>query len=140
MTKTSKQSKSSTTAEPLLGIFWLLDGSLITDCAPLSEAEAYGDHLTHSRGHVDVWEQWQRTGMVPADVPYEEPPRGRVMFNRNTNEFVLLADRCVLKNTRAVIEIKTLFHLPNKVTVDTDPHYRCNVCLYGKFEEEDDEL
>ena len=47
--------------EPRVGIFWLVDGKPLIDVAPLSEAEPYGDHLTHPRGHPEVWEQWQRT-------------------------------------------------------------------------------
>jgi hypothetical protein len=36
-----------------LGIFWLVDGKLIIDSSPLSEAEPYGDHLTHPRSRYE---------------------------------------------------------------------------------------
>lgn len=36
--------------EPFVGIFWVIDGRLVIDSTPLSEAEPYGDHLTHARG------------------------------------------------------------------------------------------
>jgi hypothetical protein len=29
---------------PYVGIFWLVDGKLVVDSVPLSEAEPYGDH------------------------------------------------------------------------------------------------
>lgn len=124
---------------PMLGIFWLLDDKIISDSVPLSKSETYGDHLTHPRGHVDVWEQWQRERRVPVDMPYEEPPRGRVTFNRKTGSFLLLADRCILGSKTAVAEIKRIFCLPTKVSLDTDPHYRCHECLYGNLEDEDDD-
>jgi hypothetical protein len=137
--KTNKERDLTISQEPYLGIFWLLDGKLFTDSAPLSQAEPYGDHLTHPRGHVHVWEEWQRIGKVSLDLPYEELPRGRVMFNVKKNEFVLLADRCILKKRSAVAEIRNVFHLPKKITLDGDPHYRCHHCLYGNVKEEDDD-
>ncbi len=51
---------------PSVGIFWgVPDGEhtvLVTDRTPLAEAEPYGDCLTHSRGHHEVWEAWRRLG------------------------------------------------------------------------------
>jgi len=46
--------------EPRLGIFWLVDGKLLIDSAPLTECEQYGDHLNYPGSHIDVWEQWLR--------------------------------------------------------------------------------
>ena len=84
--------------EPQLGIFWLVDGKPLIDSASLSDAEPYGDHLTHPQGHAAVWEQYQRVGTVPADMEYEEAPRGRVMYSTKTRRFRFLADRCILKD------------------------------------------
>jgi hypothetical protein len=68
--------------EPHVGILWLLNGKPLIDSTPLSEAETYGDYLTHPRSHLEVWTQFQRSRTVPADAEYEELPRGRVMYNR----------------------------------------------------------
>ena len=57
--------------EPHVGIFWLVSGKPIIDSTPLSQAEPYGDHLTHARGHAEVWGQYQRVGVVPIDMEYE---------------------------------------------------------------------
>ena len=69
-------------SEPRVGIFWLLRDRLIVDTSLLSEAEAGGDWLNHARGHYDYWTRQQRQGLVPHDVEFEEPPRGRCVFNR----------------------------------------------------------
>ena len=123
--KTSKQK-----AEPRVGIFWIVDGKPLLDSASRSDAEPYGDHLTHPRGHVAVWEQYQRLGKVPLESEYEEFPRGRVMFNTKTRRFMLLADRCILRDTGTVKEIMADLNLPSKSTdTGTDAHYRCPACL-----------
>jgi len=63
--------------EPRLGIFWLVGGKLLMESAPLSAAEPYGGQLTHPRSHSELWRQHQRAGAVPADMDYDQPPRGR---------------------------------------------------------------
>jgi hypothetical protein len=116
--------------QPRVGIFWLLNGKLITDSMPLGEAEPYGDHLTHPRSHIDVWEQWRLGGKVPGESEYEEFPRGRVMYNTKTQRFTLLADRCILRDKEAVSRIMSELHLPVESTgKGTDAHYRCSACL-----------
>jgi hypothetical protein len=44
--RSTKASRCKSVPEPHVGIFWLLDGTLLTDSTPLGEAEPYGDHLT----------------------------------------------------------------------------------------------
>lgn len=135
--RSTKPSQSKSGPEPHVGIFWLLDSKLLTDSTRLDQAEPYGDHLTHPRSHVDVWDGWQKVGKVPIDVAYEEPPRARVSFNRKTNQFLLLADQCILKRKSVIAEITKALGLPKNVTLGSDSHYRCSKCLYGSNTEED---
>jgi len=113
----------------LLGIFWFIRGRLLVDTTPLSEAELYGDFLTHPRGHAAVWEQRQQNGTLPEEMEYEEQPRGRVMFNTKTFKFTLLADRCILKRKAWVAQVKKELRLPRDTNVGGDTHYRCFDCL-----------
>src|ERR1035437_10557045 len=85
--------KQSAEGQQKVGIFWLIGDRLILDTSPLSDAEAYGDCLTHRNSHIDFWTAQQRFGAVPSDIEYEEPPRGRVVFNTKTLRFALYADR-----------------------------------------------
>ena len=136
-TRSTKASQSKSGPELHVGIFWLVDGTLLTDSTPLDQAEPYGDHLIHPRSHIDVWDGWQKLGKVPVDVLYEEPPRGRVVFNRKTRRSVLLADKCILERKSVVAEITKALGLPKNVTLGSDSHYRCSKCLYGNDTEED---
>lgn len=113
----------------MVGIFWLYDGQLITDSTPLSKAEPFGDVLTHATGHIHYWTALQERGVVPLDVEYEEPPRGRVSYDTKKNEFFMLADLCIINNAAAMKAILAALHLPGNTEPTTDFHYRCAVCL-----------
>jgi hypothetical protein len=115
--------------EPHVGIFWLVKGKLIIDTTPISKAEPYGDHLGHAASHVDYWAELQRKRLVPPEVEYEEPPRGRVGYDKREERFWLRADRCILRTPKLVSKILKQLHLPADTTIETDPHYRCAQCL-----------
>ena len=120
--------------EPLVGIFWVVSGKLVIDSTPLGEAEPYSDFLIHAAGHDEVWQRYQHSGLVPADMEYDDSPRGRVMFDTKTRRFTLLADRCILKDKGIVHQIMSELKLPKNTETDTDDHYRCSVCLRPRSE------
>ena len=130
-------SKQMTQGHSAVGIFWLLGDRLILDTSPLSEAEPYGDCLGHRTSHIDYWTAQQRFGTVSREIEYEEPPRGRVVFNKRTQRFDLYADRCILKRKAVVKRIMEAMHLPpNQTNVGTDGpfgHYKCLTCLETSF-------
>jgi hypothetical protein len=108
--------------------------ALVIDSTPLSEAEIYGEFLTHPRGHYDVWENWRRlgpAGLASAGLPaailwheYEDFPRGRIVCHRETERFIIYADRR-LQTAAFIRRIATAFALPpGRVDVRSDEHYR----------------
>ena len=124
-------------SEPLVGIFWWFNGKLILDASSLSQAEKYGDCLTHSRSHIDHWTDLQRRLEIPIEVEYEEPPRGRAMWNVLSRRSLILADRCILRNKTVLDKIMRTMRLSTGDTdTDTDAHYRCFHCLYPESQEE----
>ena len=125
--------------QPLIGIFWLLEGRLIVDTSTLSDAEPYGDCLTHRNSHIDFWTEQQRIGTLPQDIEYEESPRGRVTYDTKLRTYCLLADRCILKDQTTVARIMRAMHLPVNIIVDTDPHYICPGCNRSESQREQDE-
>lgn len=137
MPKPAAGKKSNTKTEARLGIFWLVNGKLMIDSAPLSECEQYGDHLNHPLSHIDLWEHWKHVGNVPAESEYDEYARGRVMCDTNVNKFTLLADRCILKRKDLTAQIKKQLYLPRQTSLGTDPHYRCFRCLHGSPDDEE---
>ncbi|HMG84817.1 MAG TPA: hypothetical protein VK574_03700 [Terracidiphilus sp.] len=125
--------------QSLVGIFWLIGDRLILDTSPLSEAEPYGDCLGHRTSHIDYWTAQQGLGTVSREIEYEEPPRGRVVFNTRTQRFALYADRCILKRQAVVERIMDTMHLPTSHTnIGTDGHYKCSKCLESSCACKDD--
>jgi len=121
--------KSEQQPEPCVGIFWLVDKRLVIDTTPFSKAESYSTALTHPTGHIDYWTRLQSTGAVPAEVEYEELPRGRVVFDGREQRFKLYADACILRKKSVVKKLLRLLHLPSDTPLSTDPHYKCYCCL-----------
>jgi hypothetical protein len=121
---------------PHVGIFWLVqtpegDARLLTAGCPMDQGEPYGDCLTHGPGHYETWAQWRRDRPVdPAlrgiarSYEYEDWPRGRIVFDRARDLFILYADRKFL-TPATIARIETQFHLPAERTeVQSDWHYQ----------------
>ena len=124
---------------PSVGIVWGVRGEsgtlvLVTDCTLLTEAEPYGDFLTHPGGHHDVWEGWCQLGpaaLARRGLPtliawheYEHFPRGRVVFDTTTRRFTFYADR-KLRAPGVLREVLRVFGLnPTRCAVRPDPHYQ----------------
>ena len=123
--------------EPRLGIFWLVDRKLLIQSSSLGECERYGDNLNFPWSHLNVFERWKRLGKVRGELEYEEPARGRVVYNTKAKHFTLLADKCILDHVGLVDQIKKELNLPRKHTsLARDSHYRCSKCLYGAGEDD----
>jgi hypothetical protein len=121
-----------------VGIYWGIIGpaedlELITDMTNLSEAEQYGDFLTHPRGHYDVWEAWRQSGprwLAKLTLPklitwteYETLPRGRVVYNAAAKHFIIYADRR-LQRSSFIKKIVDSFGLNSTAfSVMSDAHY-----------------
>jgi hypothetical protein len=116
--------------EPMVGIFWLFKGELIFDVTPVSSAESYGECVGHAKSHIAFWTELQRAGVISLDTEYEEPPRGRVVHNVRTGQYIVYADKCIRAKPAVVRRIIRDFSLPTELTVVTgDVHYRCRTCL-----------
>jgi hypothetical protein len=121
---------------PRVGIFWAVqtldDGArLLTAGCPLDQAEAYGDCLTYGPGHYETWDHWRRDRPVDPVLcamvwfyEYEDWPRGRIVFDRSRDQFILYADRKLL-TPETIARIETHFHLPeDRTEVQSDLHYQ----------------
>jgi hypothetical protein len=129
-------SKTDELAVPHLGIFWMVQtkngaARLLAAGCPLEQAEPYGDFLTYGPGHYDTWTKWRRDrGIGPAlrDIvrshEYEDWPRGRIVFDRSKDRFILYADRKLMAPEMIAI-IREHFHLPaDRTSVKGDIHYK----------------
>lgn len=114
---------------PLVGIFWLYEANLLIDGVPLAEAEHWGEYRNYQLGHQDLWSRYQRSGLAPRAVEYDDVPRGRVVFDSVHRRFFLYADRCILRQTAVVNRIRSELNLPPETEAGADEHYRCPRCM-----------
>ena len=122
-----------------VGIFWGIpeqdhSWTILIDATSLSEAEPYGDFLTHPRGHYEVWSQSQRRRAAPTarrsalraivDHEYEDFPRGRIVHEIKTGRFIAYTDRR-LQQGPVIASIADKFGLASGAYgVRSDAHYR----------------
>jgi hypothetical protein len=125
--------------ETSVGIFWQVPDAaglphLLVDSEPLGRTELYGDFFTHSRGHHEVWTDWQRRGSRflrargwPLSVlthEYEDFPRGRVVYHFPTGVFWIYADRR-LQRAPTITAIRAALGFADlPFLVKSDAHYR----------------
>lgn len=122
---------------PCVGIFWRVQTSagpkLVSHVVSLTDADEYGDFLTHPTGHYEIWEGWRDSGAaalkrmgLPIEIAsseYEEHPRGRVVFDRRAEKFIIYADRRLQKAT-IISDIVELFAIGgHSHIVRSDSHY-----------------
>ena len=125
-------------ANSFVGIFWAVQNQgsaaiLLEHQCSLKEAEPYGSMLTCPHGHYDVWEQWRknigtpRTDAAPliAMSEYEVWPRGRIVYDTESNRFILYADVQILRRPAVLGTIYEKFALPmDRTDAKRDSHYR----------------
>ena len=122
---------------PSLGILWAVTDPhgqtyLLAHPCALADGEPYGDCITSPAAHYETWEAWRRGRPKPplallAPIilrdQYEHWPRGRIVYEKTTDRFVIYADRQLL-TPAWLAQIKTCFHLPPEWTIArSDPHY-----------------
>lgn len=122
-----------------VGIFWIIPDNegipyLLFDKTLYSEAESYGDCLTHSKGHYEYWSELSGLGadvLSKKSVPltllsyeYEDFPRGRIVYRVTDKCFVIYADHKLFKR-RFIDKIIKEFCLSdkNKILCMSDIHY-----------------
>jgi hypothetical protein len=118
---------------PHLGIFWLVQTSndearLLAAGCPLDQAEPYGDCLTYSPGHYEAWAHWRRDRTVDSALralarsyEYEDWPRGRIVFDRARDLFIIYADRKLM--TPAMIARRAKRHRTGQGYDTKDPRF-----------------
>jgi hypothetical protein len=121
---------------PRLGIFWVARGRsggarLIAAGCALEHGERYGNCLTYGPGHYETWRKWRRERAIDSELrvivrtsEYEDWPRGRIIFDRARDRFVLYADRRLM-GAETIVRIRERFGLPvERTLVEADSHYR----------------
>jgi hypothetical protein len=125
----SREQRERLAGSPEVGIFWIVGGRLIIVGAWLEEARTTGRFAHHPITHEKAWINCQRVGAVPRDIQCDDPPRGRVDFDKVTQTFHLYADACIVADEAMVGKIRKDLSLPPEILILPDALYQCVKCL-----------
>jgi hypothetical protein len=114
---------------PEVGIFWDVNGRLIIAGAFLEEAQTWGRFAHYPMEHEQAWPSYQRVEAAPLDMEYDDAPRGRVVYDKVTQQFHLYADACILLNEAMLGKIRSNLSLPSEIEMGPDNFYQCVTCL-----------
>ncbi|MGN0169145.1 MAG: hypothetical protein ACI39H_00090 [Lachnospiraceae bacterium] len=109
-----------------VGLFFFIHGNFVFAGCSLSEAEQYGDFLVYSESHYHVWEKYMRLKYKEneMEVDYDFFPRGRVVYNKAEDLFIIYYDRCVEDNINRITRAYSDYHY----ITERDEHYCCHKC------------
>ena len=104
-----------------IGIFWIKDDDeLILDTCPYDQGEdLIGNWVNHS-GHHPFWEQYAASQGITQDYTYFT--RGRVVYNKKTGQFKIMASKKVIHSKKIIAKIAKAFSL-TKYKLSADAHY-----------------
>ncbi len=122
---------------PKVGIFYLVNGRIISETAAISAVKPSGSIRSCPRQHYELWSQLQKQNHDLGDLDCYSLPRGRVIYNLKKAKFQVVADRHILQNDTLIERILSDFNLESSDTeFKEDEHYRCSVCkndyIYSK--------
>lgn len=80
-----------------IGIYWIRDGRVVgLSCLP-DEADVGVPGLLDSPfTHVDAWPLVKTTNRLPPHLEYDELPRGRVLYQRGREKWLVYGDGALL--------------------------------------------
>ena len=126
--RTLEQHKLS--PSPDVGISFVYDGRLLIEGTPVHDSQPYGTFKGHERGHPEFWRTLQQNRTVPAEVEYDEVPRGRDGYATKEGTFHIYLDPCILANQELANRIVTALNLPQAATAPPalNSHFKCPGC------------
>jgi len=106
-----------------VGLYFYVEGKFAFAGCSLVEAEHYGDFLIYPEGHYDTWDKFTDFNSN-GDIPYDYYPRGRIVYRKTDELFIIYYDRCIEKH------LDELFKEYEKANIkyELDEHYCCHKC------------
>lgn len=115
-----------------VGIFWFITSSeILQDSVPFTEGEDDGDFINGPSGHYEYWESLKLKMPVLHSVEYDRVPRGRVVFIKIDETFVVYSSNGIVSCPAKREILMEHFNLKLcKVRFTQDDHYELNFKLH----------
>ena len=102
-------------------LFFCVDGRLLLYSCPVERGEASGDFINYPYSHYAVWETKYR---AMYNVDYDYYPRGRVVYRKSDNTYLLYYDSCAEFAAKKI----AVMYGDARVLLEQDEHYQCHNC------------
>ena len=109
---------------PEVGIWWFIDGKMVADSIPWTEAPEHAGFYNGNSDHHKLWTRVQRFLPKLRDSEYTDFPRGRVVYDKSKTNFMCYGSKKSTYSTPMRRRILTEFKLPLAQTKFlSDLHY-----------------
>lgn len=102
-------------------LFFYVEGELLFHGCSLDEGEPYGDFLNYPHSHQKIWLKHYRPKYC---VDFDYYPRGRVVYRKTDNSYLIYYDKCIEPFLKAVTQKYT----GKSLITGYDEHYQCHLC------------
>ena len=102
-------------------LFFYVKGKLLFHGCSIDEGEHYGDFINYPESHFDIWNQ---NYLNKYGVDFDYYPRGRVVYRKADDTFIIYYDKCM----EAAISLVTEKYADKKSKTEYDEHYQCFKC------------
>ena len=111
--------------ESAVGVFYVINDEIYSDATNVRNAEEYGNSFTYGSHYDFYYDELAKYYDMPwlKYIDYDYYPRGRVIFDKNANKYVLYMDPA-LETPHYIDMIAQEFGLHNNgFYIDHDEHY-----------------
>jgi len=84
--------------ESKIGIFWYFESKLIVYAEDISSVKPLEGFLDVDMSHYEFWDAVKEEDPSKQRFEYEDIPRGRIVMNSESNEFIVYGSRKVIEN------------------------------------------
>jgi hypothetical protein len=124
-----ERAKEASADTPRIGIFWLFlkDGKInvfYAEPITLEFGQDYGSFIVAPREHYNTWEALKSHGFAPKNSNYEDLPRGRVAYDKDTKHYIVFHGNYIKSSPDIKKVITSEFKLkPGNTQWKPDLHY-----------------
>lgn len=123
--KLREDNNSKKLVESAVGVFYIINGEIYSDATSLRNSEQYGDSYSYGSHYDFYYDELSKYYDMPwlKDIDYDYYPRGRVIFDKSKNKYILYLDPS-LENPEDIQMIADEFGLHNGgFYIGHDEHY-----------------
>ena len=105
-------------------LFFFTNGGLLFRSCSLEDAEDYGNFKNYPHSHNYIWQKFY---VKQYGVDFDYFPRGRVIYRKSDDTYLIYYDRCMERDIDRVTDM----YKDKKYILSYDEHYQCHMCNEG---------